>query len=148
MLERYCIQFLRLPLFILSQVALVRTLCAAVECRETGVVETLLNAGAGEDLDMSVETPLHIASKMGEHRICSTPLDKGADVNCKCVPDVTPLTRAVLVGGDISTVRVLLEAGAAPNMTGGFTHRSAVHLACQLGDSAAEFARSSPRERW
>ncbi|CAM9260323.1 unnamed protein product, partial [Sphacelaria rigidula] len=70
-------------------------------------------------------------------------LDKGANVNVqRSSSEPTPLYNAVVIGGDIRTVQVLLRAGADPNVPCGVEGRTAVHTACQHGDIRAGMLRA------
>ncbi|KAK4141642.1 ankyrin repeat-containing domain protein [Dichotomopilus funicola] len=98
---------------------------AAVIRGHLGVVDILLRAGANPDLADEVgDTPLHEAARRGHHQITER-LVKGsehsgavASLNLFNTFGITPLHRAVLNGWSW-TVRVLLEAGADPNLVDG-----------------------------
>lgn len=88
------------------------------------------------------QNPLLIASRRGLHRICSTLLGKGADVNAQSGTNgPTPLYNAVL-SGNLETVHVLLRAGADPRVACSVGGRTVVHTASQKGDCCAGILRA------
>ncbi|XP_031478493.1 protein VAPYRIN-LIKE-like [Nymphaea colorata] len=65
---------------------------------------------------------LRSAAQFGESDLVSALIDAGADVNCRDNHDLSPLYLAVL-SGDAGSVRVLLSAGAAVDLSvGRFLH--------------------------
>lgn len=75
----------------------------------------------GEDVaavDDSQFTPLHLASQQGHLGVAKVLVNAGAPVNARDSYGNTPLWRAVFAfqGGDPELIRLLLEAGADPDI--------------------------------
>lgn len=121
--------------------ALIIAVRDAGDAAEEIVGELLDQPGAAHVIDWfghGKENPLLIASRRGLHRICSMLIGKGAHVNAQISGGgPTPLHGAVAFGDDLVTAKVLLQAGADPNVACGRDGRTAVHTACQHGDTAA-----------
>lgn len=105
-----------------------------VKRRDTTWLGFLLGSGAKPDFkDRDGNTPLILAASMGFPEGAQLLLDHGARVDLANASGETPLIRAVQAR-DLSTVRVLLQAGANPRIGDNAT-----------GMSAHDYATRDPR---
>lgn len=81
------------------------------------IINALILAGADVHAkDDDGYTPLHLRAMNGNPLACEVLIDAGAEINVIAKDGGTPLICACSSEGDISTVIVLLEAGADPSL--------------------------------
>lgn len=99
------------------------------------MVVTLLEAGADTELaGYGGIHPLHAAALAGQTKIVSILLERGAKVDALDNVGRTPLMTFVSGAvGDVGVLRILLAAGADPNLIDGAAHLYALHYAAMQG---------------
>ncbi|KAK2142629.1 hypothetical protein LSH36_932g01007 [Paralvinella palmiformis] len=87
--------------------------------RHANIAMSLLQHGAICSINRKDEdgwTPMHWAAKGNLHSVTRAMTDKGGQVNVKDRRGQTPLHLALLYHGDVTMMKILLEAGADPNI--------------------------------
>lgn len=94
----------------------------AVDAGDLKAVKALLNRGANPNASPNKGrvTLLHSAAYRGHKDMVELLIAKGADVNAKCINDITPLYQVAGAGGDVSketqghldVVELLIAKGA------------------------------------
>ena len=104
----------------------------------TETLQILLAAGASTqrvENELSL-TPLHLAV-IAQNASCTSALIQAkADVNKAANRNLTPLMLAVK-GGNIHVIRILIDAGAQVSIICDSKHQTALHMAVELGNTAA-----------
>jgi ankyrin repeat protein len=78
------------------------------------ILEELLNRGANIDdgIDISVQTPLHMAALMGNVTTVAKLIRRGANLNA-IASDIGPVINAAIRSGNRDAVKLLVEAGVS-----------------------------------
>ncbi|KAB0793720.1 hypothetical protein PPYR_13340 [Photinus pyralis] len=108
----------------------------AVLSGNLNVVKLLLNAGASPDIPNEYGfNALHIAAWQGTDAIVAAILEKNPNTSLKHKADQTPLDVAVM-RQHLNVVKLLLNAGASPDIPNKDHGGSALHVAVWLGADA------------